>query len=455
MKLHPIIANSVWAGLDEAAYEASEALYRMQSAEMSPQFLEMVNSSMDSEWTTERGVRGSHLLTRDKDTALLHINGPLLNIDSPYSGYFGITTYADIKRAAGLAAADEGIKATRLLVSSGGGAADGAEDAYSTLIKLGQVKALDTHAVGAMCSAALWLGMAGATVTCSATSLVGSIGTIQPVISQVGAMEKEGYSVEVFRSGKYKAPGHPMENMTDAQRALIQERLDDLSTVFHEAVAARYNLPIGRVRETFGEGRTFVGRKAVDVGLVMAVASTESLRDLDKVGVTQLNIGNHTESPMSTPSQPQAQNSPPPVTPPAAPAAPAAAVVSGEVFAYVQSQLTQVNEANTALRAQVAGASAVEAGLQAKLAEAEAAITSLSTIVLGSVNAMRVALNQPALPAGASAADLLSQHGLMHEVYAKAFPVGGVSVPSIPGAGATAAHVPSPAHHAARVKAVF
>lgn len=154
---------------------------------------------------------------------------------------------------------------------------------------------------------------------------------------------------------------------------------------------------------------------------------------------------------MTTPTPPTT----PPVPAPSAPEAPAApaAQVSPEVLAYVQGQLVQSTEANSALRVQLSAAQATEAGAKAKLAEVEAQVAQLSVIALGSVNAMRVALNQPSVPAGSSAADLLAQHALAHTAYASAFPVGGVSVPPVPNAGAT--FNPSPASRAARVKAVF
>lgn len=305
MKLHPMIAHLVWAGLEETMLEASEALYRLRSAEASPKFVENFGISAESEWAGGRHrLRGEHLLTRDKNTALIHISGPLLNIDSLYAGHYGITTYADIKRAAGIVAEAEGVDRVGLMISSGGGAADGAEDAYSTLLRLGEIKPIFTHAVGTMASAALMLGFAGKRMTASSMSLVGSIGTIMPSVSQVGAMEKEGYAVEVFRSGKYKAPGHPMEKLTDKHRELIQERLDDMSEVFHEIAAKRYGVTAKQAWATFGDGRTFVGQKAVDAGLVSAITTAETLRPLDNSQMTELNGGSQEVNTMSTPRFP-------------------------------------------------------------------------------------------------------------------------------------------------------
>jgi len=90
------------------------------------------------------------------------------------------------------------------------------------------------------------------------------------------ALEADGIDVRVIRSGKYKALLHPYEPISEAGIRQVEEKGSQLHGFFVDHIqAARPGLRGGRA--AWGEGQTFFGQEAVDIGLADEVMSLNTL----------------------------------------------------------------------------------------------------------------------------------------------------------------------------------
>lgn len=221
--------------------------------------------------------RPPRLLSVDSGIATITISGPLVNSDSPYLEYYGVTAYQEIREAILAAANDPEVKQVLLSLDSGGGAVTGCDDT-AKLIRLinDKVKPVTTYA-DTMCSAAYWLGCSAGNVYATKSSLVGSIGIISTFKEYSEQNKAEGVTVTVLRAGKHKALANQNEKLSAEARAQIQKLLDASYTVFVEHVTAMRGGTYEMNDKTRADGQEFIGQAAVDVGLVDQTTTFDAL----------------------------------------------------------------------------------------------------------------------------------------------------------------------------------
>ena len=202
---------------------------------------------------------------------------------------FGVTGYGDIQKALTDAVSNPAVNSIMLMVKSGGGAVSGVSETAKFIQTVDKIKPVITYSNSMMASAALWLGLSARKSYVSDTAIAGSIGTVRVLYSDYRQMQAEGVDAVVVRSGKYKALGGGMEPISDLVIAETQKDIDYLADLFLTYVAERRGVNKVSADSLFGQGRTFIGKQVVDVGLVDAVLSynqafltTKSLNSTDK-----------------------------------------------------------------------------------------------------------------------------------------------------------------------------
>jgi signal peptide peptidase SppA len=436
--------SETWAGTEASARFAAEAHLKILAGP-TPQ-IQAVWSNDNSEGDPEL----PYMLSMQGDIGVVSIRGPLMNIDSPYARYYGVSTYADIRRAVVAAVTDGKAKAILLDIASGGGAVSGCDDTAGLIASVAKVLPVYAYTDGTMASAAYWLGCsAGEGVYCSRTSEVGSIGILQIMVEKSKMLAAAGYTVKVVRSGKYKALANGMEPFTKDAVDAAQTLSDAVYGIFLGHVASQRGVSMEAADAHMAQGRVFVGQQAVAVGLANAVDTFDGL--VSRIGatieassrLTQSNFGTYMKTALTeqqlaaiAAGAPQAvaatvEPAPPatvvvePVAAasvePAAIVAPAAPAADLAVVAYLQGEL----------RGALAEAATSKASLDSAtsaLAAANTQIASMSAIVATSVSNMRVALGQPAFAAGAMTPDaILAEHASVATAFKASFQVGGVA----------------------------
>jgi signal peptide peptidase SppA len=401
------------------------------------------------------------LLEIQGEVGVVSIKGSLVNSDSPWLRYFGMTGYPEVRAAMIAAAKHEGIKSIVLDIASGGGAVSGVADTASLISMVDrQVKPVYAITDGGMASAAYWLGASAREIYASGTAMVGSIGVIATVLEYSKALANEGVGVNVIRSGKYKALVNSVEPMSDVARTQLQAQLNAVYDIFIAHVADGRRTTVSTADSKMGQGREFIGQMAVEAGLVDAIETFDSLMSrinakiLDSGKLTQQNIGNYKGLPMkqalteqelaamaagvlipqepATPAEPAAEApvEGAPVEPAAEPAA--AAKVTGsqaesdKVVDFLRAELKEAQASSTNLTIKLDAATKQIEAMQATH-------DALTKIVAQSTSNMRVALRLASVDLSTmSAESLLVEHREAAKAFTNQFKAGGVAAVTAP-----------------------
>ena len=485
-----VMEERVWAG-SEGSYDA--ALTAEQG---------LAERTASGQFDDDEDEDSPRLLSVEDGIATVSIKGPLVNSDSPWLQYFGVTGYPEIRAAMLAAAEDPEVTQILLDIDSGGGAVSGVDDT-AKLIRLvnDRVKPVTTYTDGAMCSAAYWLGSAAGEVFASKGAIVGSIGVIATHKEYSEAYKKEGVGVTVVRAGKFKALANSNEKLTEAGKAQLQKIVDASYEIFVDHVAAMRGKSYEYADKTMADGQEFIGQASVDVGLVDAVKTFDALitdlkgdsvaqstnlmdnRNNDRFklsGSTSTELSGDTEmakkaltetdiAALAAGVQVTASAAPEPaVEAPAdnVAAENSAAVEVGSVEQTSQSVAVEpvAEDAKTAATVQLLtsqiqerDASLLAAGIKvAKLEEqvAEMAATSAPLVEIAAlaISNMRIAMRGSAYSAeGSTPAQVLAEYKSVSEQFKKQFKVGGVAAVS---GEAPAEKTQVDPRHLARVNAV-
>ena len=164
-------------------------------------------------------------------------------------------------------AKDDRVKAIVLRIDSPGGSVAPSQEIYDAVLEAGKKKKI----VASMGSVA---ASGGYLIACGADRIVANPGTITGSISAImhfanlqELMRKIGVSSSVVKSGKYKDIGSPAREMTDEEKILIQQLVDDVYDQFLDTVSQRRKMPKEDVR-LIADGRILTGRQAQKAGLV-------------------------------------------------------------------------------------------------------------------------------------------------------------------------------------------
>lgn len=400
--------------------------------------------------------------------------------------WFGIIGYGDIQDALVQAVRDQAVSSVLLVLKSAGGQVTGVSETAELIRNVDKIKAVTTFSPSTMCSAALWLGVSARKVYASDMAEVGSIGTLLVLMSRHEQLKKDGIDARVLRSGKYKALGHPAEPLTDATVEHYQERVNLLGAKFLEYVADRRGVSVAAADTRFGQGRTFIGSQALDVGLVDGIktysAAFGEVRNLALADNKPKLIASAVDTPTV-----QADNANPSEGNPAmtkkdshVPTPEQLAAIAAGVTLDVQASADEAAAAKAAADKAAADAAAAAAaggedgdaddssvaGLQAKLSTAEASIADLTTkvtafqaqiaafeaekatmqasidaltkqaapvealvgIVSASIKTMSVAMNLPGADLkGVAPEDVVAKHAELVTQFKAKYPVGGVA----------------------------
>ena len=202
--------------------------------------------------------------------ATISITGPLLPTTDEFDRVMlGATSLDEVRSTVESAAADPAVTSIVLNIDSPGGTVRGTPEAADAIYEASKVKPVSAHTSGTMASAAYWLGSQATSVSMTRSASVGSIGVMVPHIDQSKRAEMLGVKVELFTTGKFKAAGFPGTSLTESQRELIQERINQVFGEFKSAVTRQGR----KIPAEAMQGQTFYGPQAESLGLATVVRS--------------------------------------------------------------------------------------------------------------------------------------------------------------------------------------
>lgn len=206
----------------------------------------------------------THKVSIRGGVALIPVTGalfPRANLFSQVSGAYSVEMLAKDLAAT---EADPAVVGSVLMIDSPGG--------HTTMINefANQVKAYSkpvvAYVVGSASSAAYWIASAADKIVMDATAMVGSIGV-------VAAFSKDdNKTIEIVSSN---AQDKRPDLATDQGRAVVQQIVDDMETVFIDSVAVFRGM--SREQITALRGGVVIGAKAVEAGFADEIGSLESV----------------------------------------------------------------------------------------------------------------------------------------------------------------------------------
>jgi len=169
---------------------------------------------------------------------------------------------------------DSSIKAVVVRINSPGGTVAPAQEIYEAVKKLRKEKVVVASMDTLAASGGYYIAVAAERIFANPGTMTGSIGVIMEIPNVEGLMDKVGVKNEVVKSGKHKDIASMFRPMTDKDRALLQNLLDDVHDQFIGAVAEGRNMDPEEVR-VLADGRVFTGRQAHASGLVDDLGTLE------------------------------------------------------------------------------------------------------------------------------------------------------------------------------------
>lgn len=233
----------------------------------------------DYYWAKPKTARDMYEVARG--VATIPVSGTLVHKLGGVEPYSGMRGFDQIDRILADALANKEVGAVLLDIDSPGGEVSGCFDFARKLrgmtVAGGGQKPIVAFANEMACSAAYAIACACDAVMTTETGIVGSIGVWTMLVDMTKGLSKNGIEVTMIRAGDRKARGGPYEVPDDATFAKLQRWVDDTWQIFAEHVAECRAITADAVRSL--EGDWYVGRDALDIGLIDAVDNPDSIFD--------------------------------------------------------------------------------------------------------------------------------------------------------------------------------
>ncbi|MBU0482052.1 MAG: signal peptide peptidase SppA [Proteobacteria bacterium] len=162
---------------------------------------------------------------------------------------------------------DKAIKAIVLRIDSPGGAVGASQEIFSEVRRTDRMKPVIASFGSIAASGGYYAALGARKIVSSRGTLTGSIGVIVKFANLTEIFDKLGYRSEVIKSGKLKDIGAANRQMTDEEKKVLQDIIDNVHEQFVGDVGKSRNLPLEKVRK-LADGRIFSGEQALESGLV-------------------------------------------------------------------------------------------------------------------------------------------------------------------------------------------
>lgn len=206
--------------------------------------------------------------------ALIPVHGVIAKRMNLFGRISGGTSSEIIARDFQAAVEDPDVRAILLDVDSPGGTVDGTEALALRVYAARAIKPVTAFANGLMASAAYWIGSAAQAIVIEETGAAGSIGVVQAHYDYSEADKQAGVKRTYIYAGKYKTAGNTAEPLNPESIEYLQSGVDYIYSLFVDTVARHRGVTIAQAL-AMAEGRIFIGRQALDIGLTDVIGNFE------------------------------------------------------------------------------------------------------------------------------------------------------------------------------------
>jgi len=216
------------------------------------------------------GGPGRKAVPSQKQIGIITLEGVIM---SGSSGLLSAAGAGDILRQLHDAAEDPDIAALVIRINSPGGTVATSQELYQEALKVKQSGKKLVVSMGDVAASG------GYMVSCAADKIVanpgtttGSIGVIMEFQNVEGLYDKLGLEENVIKSAPHKDIGSPTRPMTETERSIFQDMINEMYGQFVDIVAKGRNMSVDEVKK-LADGRVYTGTQAKELGLVDEIGS--------------------------------------------------------------------------------------------------------------------------------------------------------------------------------------
>ncbi len=180
-----------------------------------------------------------------------------------------------ISKAIRKARLDENVKAIVLRVNSPGGSALASDVIWREVVLARAAKPVVASMGDVAASGGYYISCAADTIVASPNTITGSIGVFGLLMNMKNLFNnKFGITFDTVKTNRYSDLGTPFRALTQAERDIIQNSVNDIYHSFIGKVAEGRGLTTAQV-DSIGQGRVWSGADALNIGLVDVMGGLE------------------------------------------------------------------------------------------------------------------------------------------------------------------------------------
>ncbi|HEV7297763.1 MAG TPA: S49 family peptidase [Tepidisphaeraceae bacterium] len=208
--------------------------------------------------------------------AVMTLVGLVAKYDDIYLEYFGGTATTELLKNLSTALDDESVKAICIYVDSPGGEVSGTDQLAQAVAAANKRKPVTAYISDLGASAAYWVASQAGQVFANRTAFVGSIGVYTVMYDTSTLYEKAGIVPKLVKAGSQKGTGVEGLPISDEQLADVQRTIDNVYTLFVEAVATGRGMSEGDALNV-ATGQVWVASDALKMGLIDGIDTVENV----------------------------------------------------------------------------------------------------------------------------------------------------------------------------------
>lgn len=205
------------------------------------------------------------------NVAVVSISGVMTKYGSSFS-HEGSTIRA--RKALRNAIDDPSIASVLALWETPGGTVAGTKELADDIAAASKEKPLWSYCNDLCASAGYWGASHASKVYANEMSVVGSIGTFMVIHDYSQMFQDEGVKVQVIRAGDFKGAGTMGTEVSAEHISEWQSRVDQLNQFFTAGVKKHRGFSAKQIND-LADGRVYIGKTAVDLGLIDGVQSLD------------------------------------------------------------------------------------------------------------------------------------------------------------------------------------
>lgn len=258
---------------DAVEFGFAEGIYYQNEVENILKTLTEREKEDDLEMVTMRNFnRSSEIISEPRTRnriAVIYASGDIGS--GPTSGIQDRKLTREIERAS----ENDRVQAIVLRVDSPGGQLFASEEIRHQLELAQKEKPLVVSMGNLAASGGYWISMSADTVVAQSNTITGSIGIFGMFFNMEGLLEnKMGINTDFVTTGQFSDLPNPTREMRTAERAIIQDFIEEGYDQFIEVVSQGRGMSEEEVR-LIAEGRVYSGARAFELGLVDVIGGLD------------------------------------------------------------------------------------------------------------------------------------------------------------------------------------